>query len=67
LNVNPPLQKHKAPPHKCKAPLSTTFWRRFWIKCYHKKAGTRVFARRYALPSLCVRNKNIQVVCYCKV
>jgi len=28
LNVNPHLYQRKSPPHKCKAPLLTTFWRR---------------------------------------
>ena len=26
----PPLHERKAPPQKRKAPLLTTFWRRFW-------------------------------------
>jgi len=30
LNVKPSLHKRQAPPHKSKAPLMTTFWRRFW-------------------------------------
>ena len=29
LNVKPPLHTHQAPPHKRKALLLTTFWRRF--------------------------------------
>jgi len=28
LNVKPPLNERKAPPHKRKAPLLTTVWRR---------------------------------------
>jgi len=31
LNVKPPLHERKASPHKHKAPLLTTFWRRFCI------------------------------------
>jgi len=30
LNVKRPLYERKAPPHKRKTPLLTTFWRRFW-------------------------------------
>jgi len=30
LYVNPPLHERKAPPHKRKAPLLKTLWRRFW-------------------------------------
>jgi len=30
LNVKPPLHERKALPHKRKAPLLTTFWRRLW-------------------------------------
>jgi len=30
LYVKPPLHERKATPHKCKAPVLTTFWRRFW-------------------------------------
>ena len=35
LNVKPPLHERKAPPHKGKAPLLTTFWRRFCVNNYY--------------------------------
>jgi len=31
LNAKPPLHERKAPSPKRKAPLLTTFWRRFWV------------------------------------
>jgi len=39
FNVKPPLHERKAPPHKCKAPLLTTFWRRFCIKRHSHCVG----------------------------
>jgi len=48
----PPLHDRKGPPHKRKAPLLTTFWRRFWLTLHNSQVHCSGVMQWWACGSL---------------